>query len=295
MLRSTILASLTLALAAPPVLAAQAPPASLARSTKWEINYDEDSCTLAARFGEGKDSVLMAMTKAGPGNWFELKLYGKAFSYGRILMPVDLGFGSQPLARYQGLSATSSGKEKTPTLMLSMIRLDGWRYPKPSDPPSAPPAISPEQEAAVNSLTVKPVGKKPLELRTGSMGPPMAAMRTCVDDLMRHWGFDPAVQAGLTKQTLPLNNPGNWLGTNDFPFKSLMKGHNGLVRFRLDVEADGKVSACRILYRTNPDEFADLSCKLLMQRAKMAPALDAQGKPVRSFYISQIRWQAGEW
>ena len=63
----------------------------------------------------------------------------------------------------------------------------------------------------------------------------------------------------------------------------------------IQLSSYGKVSACRILYRTNPDEFADLSCKLLMQRAKMAPALDAQGKPVRSFYISQIRWQAGEW
>ncbi len=70
---------------------------------------------------------------------------------------------------------------------------------------------------------------------------------------------------------------------------------NGYVRFRLDVDETGNVAGCRVLYRTNPDEFADLSCKLISKRAKFAPALDAKGKPVKSYYISQIRWQSGEW
>ena len=63
-----------------------------------------------------------------------------------------------------------------------------------------------------------------------------------------------------------------------------------MVRFRLDVDPSGKPSGCRVLYRTNPDEFADLSCQLLLKRARFAPALDIANKPVKTFYINEVRW-----
>ena len=69
----------------------------------------------------------------------------------------------------------------------------------------------------------------------------------------------------------------------------------GIVRFRLDVDPTGAPAGCRVLYRTNPDDFADLSCRLLMKRARFNPALDAAGKPVKSYYINNIRWVMGDW
>ena len=54
-------------------------------------------------------------------------------------------------------------------------------------------------------------------------------------------------------------------------------------------------TGCRVLYRTNPDEFADLTCALISKRARFAPALDAKGTPVKSFYISNVRWVMGDW
>ena len=121
----------------------------------------------------------------------------------------------------------------------------------------------------------------------------MQAMRACPDDLLRHWGFDPAVQGALSRRVQPMGNPGNWLRSGDYPAGALWNGHNGLVRFRLDVEADGSVSNCRILFRTNPDSFADLSCKLLRERARFSPGLDKAGQPVKSYYLGRVRWEAG--
>lgn len=278
------------AMAASPASAAKTP-LSLTHTTKWEMNYGEDVCTVASRFGEGKGSVLLVLNRFDPGDGFEMKLYSDGLSHQGLFMPIEVAFGEQPSQRYDAMYATATDAAKTPTVIIGGMRLDGWQWKgKSFDPAAVAPTISKEQEAAVTSITYSASGRKPVRLQTGSMAPVMAAMRTCTEDLLRHWGFDPAVQASLKRPVQPLSNPGTWLRSGDYPTGSLINGENGLVKFRLDVESDGSVSACRILYRTNPDSFADLSCKLLKQRARFAPALDAQGKPVKSYFLSQVRW-----
>jgi TonB family protein len=290
-------ATIALALTVPQVAAATKSPVVLPKASKWEMRYDDDSCTLAARFGTDKNGVLLVFNRYDPGDGFDLRLYGQALRYGGGLrMPIELAFGLQSPQRFEAVAATASDSTKTPTALISGARLDGWTFPKGQyDPALRPPAVTPGQEAAITSITFKRPGAAPVQLQTGSMAPPMKAMRTCTDDLLRHWGFDPAVQGALTRRAQPTGNPGNWLRSSDYPSGALWNGENGLVRFRLDVEPDGSVSNCRILFRTNPDSFADLSCKLLRERAKFSPALDSGGKPVKSYYLSQIRWQAGAW
>jgi hypothetical protein len=72
-----------------------------------------------------------------------------------------------------------------------------------------------------------------------------------------------------------------------------MNGHNGLVQFRLDVDPGGKVAGCFILSRTSPDDFADITCRAMTRRARLQPALDAKGKPIRSYYVNKVIWLAG--
>lgn len=296
MLRSLAVAAIALALTAPPVLAATTVPILLAKTSKWEINYDEDACNLLARFGEGDLTTFLKITRVQPGDAINVALYGKHLKHRKIATPMELAFGSQT-APYQrnGTAMTASGESKLPLVVVERLRLDGWDYPVKGSDSFAIPFVSPEQEAQVTSITFKGPDRKVYLLQTGSLGRPMVAMRKCVDDLLRHWGYDPQVQDRLSRAAAPIGNQGAWIAWKDFPTHSLLRGHNGIVRFRLDVDPGGIVTGCRILYRTNPDDFADLSCKLLMQRAKMSPALDASGKPVKSFYISQVRWAAGDW
>lgn len=298
--RSLALIPLTLALIAPSALAADKPPISLAKTSKWEMQYNDDSCNLIAQFGEGDAGVLMVITRTSPNEWFELKLYGEMLRHGAIALPIDVAFGDQPLVKYMGMHATTTSTNKskageTHTAIVQGLRVDGWKYPTKPTAGLSVPVISAQQEQAVKSISFKMPGAKVYRLQTESLGPPFAAMRTCTDDLLRHWGYDPAVQATLSRPAMPTENPGGWLRSSDFPLKPLYQGMNGYVRFRLDVDETGKIAGCRVLYRTNPDEFADLSCQLITKRAKFTPALDAKGAPVKSYYINQIRWQSGEW
>jgi len=289
-MRAMLLPVLMISLAIPAqVEASDGKAISLPKQGKWEVNYDVDSCHLLGKFGTGKDEVVMRITRYQPSDWFDLTLFGNPVDLNNSTqVKVELGFGTQKAAPSNAVVG-NAGKDR-PMLIFSNLRLDGWQPNTKSKTPVVPPLITPDQEGGVQSIAFKLPARKRYQLETGSMAKPLAALRQCNSDLVKYWGFDPAVQASLTRWATPLSDPARWLGTRDFPTKSLENGHNGLVQFRLDVDETGKVSTCRVLYRTNPDDFADLSCKLISQRAKFAAALDAAGKPVRSYYISKILW-----
>jgi hypothetical protein len=290
------LAATALVLSPLSAFAKDKPPISLTRTGKWEINYDEDSCHLFAQFGEGRQAALLKLTRVGPSDWFEMQVYGEMLKWSGINMPIEVSFGDEvrPFKR-EGVAVTLSQPGKLPAVIIQGLRIDGWDNLRDADGPVASPAITPQQEASVTAITFKVRASKPYRLQTGSLEAPMAAMRRCTDDLLRHWGYDPAVQKSLVRQTTPANYPGNWITQRDFPPRPLARGSNGLVQFRLDVDEAGSVRGCRVLFRTNPDEFADLSCQLLSKRAKFTPALNAEGKPVRSYYVGRVKWVSGGW
>jgi hypothetical protein len=271
-----------------PALAVDKPPISLARVGKWEMNYDEDSCHLTAQFGEGAQLIAMRLTRFEPSDSFDLTLYGNPLKSSGVNLPLAVRFGTtfSPNKR-EAMAGSVGGKvgAKIPLAILSGARFDALDLRGGE----LPPAIAPEQEAAITSVALSVRGKH-YQLETGSLGKPMTAMRACLSDLIAHWGFDAAVQQSLSRPVEPLGNPGNWLTSNDYPTDSLRSGHMGLVQFRLDVSEAGGLTGCRVLYRTNPDDFADRTCALLSKRAKLAPALDAAGKPVKSYFIGKVRW-----
>lgn len=261
------------------------PPISLPKNGKWEINYDDDSCHLMAKFGEGQAAAIIRMTRYQPSDGFDLSIYGEPFKGGNSTMQVKIGFGIVPPVKREAILGSSGNK--LPLLLLTSERLDGWQRAQPDQ--VAPP-ISQTLEAKARVIDLTVAGGKRYRLETGSFGAPMGAMRVCLSDLVKKWGYDPVQQAMLRAPAMPTKSPGAWLGSSDYPREALYNGYNGLVQFRLDISESGAVTGCNILHRTNPDEFADLSCKLLAKRAKFTPARDKDGKPVKSYFISKIRF-----
>lgn len=279
-----LLAAFAMVLTPVAALAKDKPPIPLAKKSKWEMNYDEDSCHLFANFGAGKQTVVLRMTRFQPGDSFDLSLYGEPLRSSSTSVPLWLRFGAAfPGRKSEAVAATVGGK--VPLAIVSGARFDAWDYRNGA----LPQPIAPEQEAAITAIDLTIRGK-PYRLESGSLGKPMAAMRTCLADLLTSWGFDPAVQQSLSRPAIPLANPGDWLRSGDYPVGSMSMGHHGLVQFRLDIAETGQVSGCRVLYRTNPDDFADRTCTLLVKRAKLSAALDAKGMPVKSYFIGKVRW-----
>jgi hypothetical protein len=269
-------------------LAREGAPETLPRTGNWVLDYDRDACRLMAQFGTGKDQIFMRFTRYHLGDGFDLDFYGRRFSSSDPRSRVKVDFG---LGRPVEAEAANGRAGDVPMMLLGWMRLDGWGGATPGE---IGPPLSPEQEAAVSGVTVKVERKKPFRLEFGSLVKPMAQFRTCQADLLKSWGYDPVVQAELARRAQPTNSPDDWLRSDDYPSGALTLGQNGIVQFRLDVEADGRISGCHVLARTSPDVFADTTCSAVTRRAKLDPALDASGKPVRSFFVMKVNWQMAD-
>ena len=149
-------------------------------------------------------------------------------------------------------------------------------------------------EAKTNSITVSLSGQKTYRIETGSLGAPLQAMRDCTISLVESWGYDPKSDAKLKRRPTPIGNPASWMTTRDYPSGALRAAQSGIVQFRLDVDATGNIAGCSVLSHFKPDAFSDITCGLLSKRAHFKPAIDEAGRPVKSYYINQIRFVVPE-
>lgn len=265
--------------------AAERPIEELPRTAPWVARFDENACHLIGQFGTGKEQVSIRLSRYAADDSFDLTLYGDRFSTTDAFVQGGVTFSPESKIVKGDLIAGTVGK--TSMLIVGRTRLDGWRRAKETD---EAPVVSPSAESEVSSLDFQIGGRRRVRLLTGSMGKPMVTMRSCMDGLIKHWGFDPVVEATLSRRLTAIGSPGSWLNSSDYPKDALDGGHNGIVQFRVDVDATGKVEKCNVLAATKPSDFELATCKGISKRARFVPALDAKGAAVRSFYVNTVKW-----
>ncbi|WP_420607588.1 energy transducer TonB [Novosphingopyxis sp.] len=269
-------------------------------SSKWQVDYADDSCRLARQFGEGEQTSVLILDRYEPGDSFTMIVSGKPFGgtvngdkahlrFGPAEEEKDGYFASGDLNDQPAMifASTSIGK-------LAEIKTVSSKAAKKSDDETAiakRDGISDEREEAVRFLQIDAYGFPPVLLETGSLGAPMKALRTCVDELMSHWGVDVERIKTATRMPMPIGNVGRWVTSSDYPKDLLRKGAQGLVNFRLSIDEKGKVTDCHIQASTRPQGFDDAVCEAISKRARFKPALDAEGKPLASYWISRVRFE----
>lgn len=268
--------------------AAAAKPTILAPISPWNADWSRTTCSLRRMFGTKERESLLIMERYGPTDLFQLTIISDEFKSYKQGDPLLLTFGDAKPRRINNVSPGNSAKG-TAVLFFPNQSLaepvgkasSAWR-----------PPVTHATEAAAKTISVSYYGNE----RVFSVGPldrPFDALRKCTDDLVAFWGFDPKQQAQLTRRPEPLSNPGSWLSSNDYPTAMMIGGKQALVNFRLSVDAKGAPTACEIQRSYNDKKFDEVTCAILMRRARFAPALDAQQQPVPSFYLNSVRWIMG--
>jgi hypothetical protein len=57
------------------------------------------------------------------------------------------------------------------------------------------------------------------------------------------------------------------------------------------IATDGKPSSCDVQIEAPSPSFQKTACDVLMRYAKFEPALDAQGQPIASYFITGILYR----
>jgi len=89
----------------------------------------------------------------------------------------------------------------------------------------------------------------------------------------------------------PRNNPGRWATTNDYPSRALREDREGTTRFRVTVNAKGRVESCQVTASSGHADLDAATCKNISRRARFRPSLDSQGNPTTGTYSNRVRWQ----
>jgi TonB family protein len=296
MLKAGVCASAVSGLFVSCTLAArEAEPLRLAPSSKWNLHEAEDSCRLLRTFGEGNDKVAFYIERFEPGDEFSMLVAGRPFRSISSRSYAMVRFGdAQPPTSVDFLPG--SLPEFEPALIFSSTwfgsqRIDGKETSKASpDGGIISGDFSPEAEAAITYISVNRAGFKDVILETGSMGAPMAAMRKCTEGLLTAWGIDVEKHRNLAVRARPLESPQNWMRSADYPDDMLSKGYQGIVNFRMSIDANGSPAECHIQNSTQPQEFDQAVCASMMRNARFEPARTKEGEQIASYWRETVRF-----
>ncbi len=270
-----------------PALAA---PLELEPSSQWNLSYDMEACRLSRAFGEGDEKIVTQFIRYMPDPGFEVIVWGK------LLEPQGREF------EYRFAPGDEAGEVQNALFSRGDDGMTVWQFNSgllphtefekldKGDPGYRQIAIAREEERAkeVRSFEILKGVKQPVSLRIGSLVNAMQAMDTCMDDLIQEWGYYPVVQHSLISGPQPKGNPSRWVTPDDYPSKPLRDGLSGVVRFRVNVDETGAVDGCIIQQALSDPAFRKATCKLIEKRARFAPAIGADGKPVRSFWGTSV-------
>lgn len=283
------MAIFSLAILPAAAVAADKPAQHFKPSGPWAMEYADEGCRLIRNFSDGKTELTLALERFSLGLWLRLGLTGTALPFARSGGDLEYRYGDAKVRRSEVLdSVLADGRSAILIPEASLID------PKETDGligAPLPDILKAETETASRISTItffRRVGM-PIALDAGSLGAPMKAMQRCVDDLVTGWGIDIARLVNSKEPAKPTSDPVRWVTPADYPRAMLRAGLGGLVRVRLVIGEDGAIDKCMVEV-TQPGDFEKLVCGNIAKRAKFTPALDAEGKPMRSYWTRSWRF-----
>ena len=263
----------------------------------WNLHYADDSCRLARAFGTGKEQVILVLDQFEPGDWFRVTFVGDLLAKSVIKPKGSLRFGPNE-AESQITIITGTVSNKSAVFVEGDQRLAPLTEieEKQQDALSKrgikfdPAPVGRERETQAMWLALGKVLRDDLILDTESMAKPLAGLRDCSWATVKMWGLNVEEQKRLTRKVERLNTDRPLLTFEDYPSSMARGGFSAVVNFRLMVDASGKATSCHIQESTRPKEFDDTVCRAVMRRARFRPALNAQGKPVASYWRQTVRF-----
>jgi protein TonB len=90
------------------------------------------------------------------------------------------------------------------------------------------------------------------------------------------------------------SRPSGPMTMEDYPADALRQHAQGLVRVALDIDENGRVTACRIVTSSGHPSLDAATCRILTTRARFTAARDEQGRPIKDVVTTQINWRIPE-
>ncbi|KRA81389.1 TonB family protein [Altererythrobacter sp. Root672] len=260
------------------------------------MNYAEDSCQLTRDFAYGDEIITLSLERFQPSDTVEMALASSELRRAPREFTTKFQFapGAVQFEARQFQGELEDGRDY---FGIGPVRL-GIAAVSFGDADEFQQAATTlyrradELEAArkLEGLMVTEGFTKDFTLDLGPMVPPIQAMQACMDELLTHWGVDVERHRTLTRPAVPAEDPQTWVTPADFPVDERQRRRGGFNTVRLLLDAAGKPTSCQV-QRAGADSFNSAACRILMEKGKFEPALDAAGQPMPSYFVANFRFQ----
>lgn len=153
-----------------------------------------------------------------------------------------------------------------------------------------PPEMSLETLASANSLRLERSGRRLLDIPIPSLERALPAVRHCMSEVLRDWGFDPDAYNALLQPPRSIGRIADWVNSRDYPTQALLDGRGGRSIVRVTVGADGRARDCSTVVSSG-DVALDRTTCAIADRGRFEPALDRDGRPTEAPYIYSVSWR----
>ena len=152
--------------------------------------------------------------------------------------------------------------------------------PPPPEPDRPPPPVAPPP--AINiSIAPPPIQVQP------NIPPPAPVIRIVPPAAPPA----PPPPRFTPKSPEPRGNPGSWATPDDYPNRALREEREGVTRFTVQVNAEGRVTSCNVTNSSGSPDLDDAACRSVSRRARFKTATNGEGEAVAGSWSSSVRWQ----
>ena len=255
----------------------------LPATTAWNVDYAENSCGLRRGFGGEGSQVFVEFRQSFPSSRLTLMLIANGIEI--VDEPLVLQFGSE-----------------APLRMMDAQRIDGadgfegfLDYvtifpPRPRrDYDYALDRAARERD--VPAITISNVFDREVRLDTGTLYPAMAALRSCVDNLMESWGVDLAAFGEAQTPVRPIAFE-EWVQDviRHYPRGALRRRRGNYVDVTLLVRPNGRAVQCRAGNGIGREDYEQVACAAIMEYARFEPAMTADGRAVHGLWHTRVQY-----
>lgn len=259
-----------------------------APDSAWAVDYGDNYCRLLRDFKSGNDviNLVVERTQYGPSVRIlaigdSLKTFRGATEINYRMLPAGAERSTLKLA----------GESPTGQTLLNLGSTTVVDMPRPAAgerPPRYDPAAESKDAAAITGISLEKGMSTPIQLNTGPMDGPVAALQACADDLLTTWGLDPAKHKTATRRAAPATEAASWLPAGTIPMSEFSKLSGGNNELRVMVDATGKPTACHVQWPSLSAALNDTICKAVVEKGRFTPAQDAAGQPMASYWATSL-------
>lgn len=268
---------------------AEKPPLVFAPSSQWVLDYADDHCALRRAFSDGEENFYIEFRQFTPNNAYDLSIMASGRNYDK--RRVHYRFAPHEFTqKFERALPLESNAGHSGVLTSSTF---GPPTSESDDKISTPPSDADitEWAAKILNIEISEGFGRSIILETGPMNEALLAMSNCIEELTTHWGVDWEAHQNLKSGAAPRDIK-KWAVRiqEEYPSKAIRKGYRGPVRIWLLIDREGQPTKCEILAEIANPVLSESACRSMLKYAEFDPAIDANGNPIESYYITTITY-----